>query len=90
MVKARCQRCGGESEGKSDKEAKMSIDHSVGLSRGKPCPGFPQAPIVIVASKTSEKAPEPKPVETPKEEPKAESKADSPKPTKKSKSSKKK
>ena len=37
MSQAKCNRCGGTSEGSSFEEASSKIDHAVGLSRGIKC-----------------------------------------------------
>lgn len=47
MVKVRCQVCTGTGEADSMDEAKQKIDHAVGRSKGRPCAGGPNAPVVI-------------------------------------------
>jgi hypothetical protein len=82
MVKVRCLRCGGKAEGSDEDEAKMRIDHSIGLGLGKPCVGYPNAVTIVVTGST----------EQPKEIPPVEIKAKdtkSEKPKEKKKSTKK-
>ncbi len=47
MAKYRCERCGAT----GDKEE--LLDHAIGTSKGRPCVGYPNAPVVEI------KAPEP-------------------------------
>ena len=41
MTKLECNRCGATAEGKTFAEADSAIDHSRGLSIGRPCTGDP-------------------------------------------------
>lgn len=82
MVKVRCLRCGGKAEGKTEDEARMRIDHSIGLGIGKPCVGYPNAQCITIDGDT-EKPKEIPPVEIKAKDTKSE------KPKEKKKSSKK-
>ena len=47
MIKARCEKCLIEAEGKTEKEAADKLDHAIGLTRSRPCPGGDAAPVVF-------------------------------------------
>lgn len=47
MVKVRCQVCTGTGEADTESEAKLKVDHAVGRSKGRPCAGGPNAPVII-------------------------------------------
>jgi len=68
----RCVRCTGSGEYKDKETAIKRLDHSLGLSKGRPCAGGKKAPIEEVVATTT---PAPKEV-------KAERKADKPRETK--------
>jgi len=68
----RCIRCTGEIEAKDKEEAIRRLDHSLGLSKGRPCAGGKHAPIEELSSKVTIAEPKAK----------AEKKAEKPKETK--------
>ncbi len=60
----RCIRCTGEVEAKDKDEAIRRLDHSLGMSKGRPCAGGKNAPIAEVSPKVT--IAEPKAAEKPK------------------------
>lgn len=58
MGEYKCVRCTGHGEYKDREEAILLLDHSLGLSKGRPCRGGDTAPIIEVVPAA---APTPKP-----------------------------
>lgn len=66
LTTAKCNRCGGSATGDSFEEAKLLINHAVGLSRNIPCGDDRNCTIEV---KSNSPKPAPAPATQPKSEP---------------------
>ena len=69
MGEYKCIRCTGHGEYENIEEARAKLDHSLGLSKGRPCRGGDTAPIQEVVAAVAQE-PKPAKAEKPKEKPK--------------------
>ena len=53
MAKYRCDRCGATGDDEK------TLDHAIGTSKGRPCVGYPNAPVVEVKAEKTEPQPTP-------------------------------